>query len=207
MCSKVLFLSVILAIELFNVNASIRPTTLFIKQRAEEALQEQILKSKSDISSCHTYYSEILKNLLETYDAAVKQCEDTEKEQLSDLLTQGQQSRDTTTELLDKVCLNLQRCKEEPENLEFFDCVDDSGDSNTRSIWKASRDSSDIAAHIREQNHAIKFEAEKCSSDAEREYIVGTTKATDEMVACYANGGRPPSTASSEPDQIDESAR
>ncbi|XP_055840351.1 formin-like protein 1 isoform X2 [Episyrphus balteatus] len=178
----------------FNVNAS-SPAALYIRQRAEDALQEQMIKSRStqmlrsSISSCHPYYSELLNNILANYEQNLKKCEDNENEKLETLASEGQQSRDATTETLNEVCANLDGCKAESENLEFFDCVNSSGDKNTRGVWKASKDSSDTAAHIREQIHVIKYEIGRCNSDAERKYIVETAKATDDMMSCYANGG------------------
>ncbi|XP_055844337.1 uncharacterized protein LOC129910804 [Episyrphus balteatus] len=187
-------LKLIALLQFYNVNATTSPSIMLIKQKADEVLMKQQILVGASV--CHTYYSEVLKNLLETYEKDIKQCQDNENDQLEALLNEEQQSRDDTTESLNEVCAILDSCNSESENLNFFDCVSNSGDKNTRAIWNASKDSSEIAAHIRNQIQVIKFQAEQCSSNAERAYIVGTAKATDDMIACYANGGIIPSTPS-----------
>ncbi|XP_055917003.1 threonine-rich protein-like isoform X2 [Eupeodes corollae] len=193
---KTFLIALIVLVGVFSVNASATPSAaLYIQQRAQNALYEQMLKSRSEpmlrsnIGQCHPHYSEVLKNLLDTYEKELQKCEQNENEALESLATEGQQSRDETTATLNEVCGSLDVCKAESENLKFFDCVNQSGDKNTRNVWKSSKDSSDTAARIREQIHAIKYQTGRCRSEADRKYIVDTAKATDDMMACYANGG------------------
>lgn len=161
------------------------PTTLLMKQKIEDAL-----KSLPKTGSCYTEYSEVMKEVLDTYENDMKKCRDDETEQLETLSNQEQEIRDTTTQSLDEVCDILNQCKAESENIKFFDCVDNEGDRNVRAIWKASQDSSETAAYIRNQIVTIKAEAEKCNNTAERVYIVGLNKATNDLIACNGYGGK-----------------
>lgn len=180
------FVQLLVFIELFNIVATFSSSTALIQQTTEDALKEL---AEPGISSCYTYYSKVMKELTKTLESDLKECQRVENDKYLILSHQEDVARATTTETLNEVCEIFEECKAKSESLDFFDCVESSEEKNAYAVWKASRDSSETAGYVRLRRAVIKHEGEMCKNEAERVYGVGFMKATNDLIACSAQGG------------------
>lgn len=153
-----------------------------LKQRANESLNTV---ANLEQNWCFAHYSEVMNELLDSYKNELKQCQSDQSDKLLALSIEEDEGRDRITEILNEFCSVIEKCKAQYEILDFFDCVENSEDSNVRATWTASRDSSDIAAYIRNQLRMIKYETRKCKTKAEKLYSVNMKTISDNLIACY----------------------